>query len=91
MTIKEEVINMKKELKEAKKESFAYELLKEQQKQNKRLFIIWIITFVAFLGLLAYTIYLINDINVIEETSEYSQEITDFESINDSTITNGGK
>lgn len=89
--MKEDLENMKKELKQVKQDSFALELLKDYKKMNKRLFVIWIITFLAFLGLLTYTIYLTSDINTIEETSEYTQEITDFESINDSTITNGGK
>ena len=68
MSIKEDVIDMKKEINDIKKESFAYELLQDQKKQNKRLFIIWIITFVSFLALLGYTIYLLNDTGVIEET-----------------------
>ena len=68
MSIKEDVIDMKKEINDIKKESFAYELLQDQRKQNKRLFIIWIITFVSFLALLGYTIYLLNDTGVIEET-----------------------
>ena len=90
--MREEVEELKKEVKEIKKEeeSFAMELLKDQRKQNKRLFVIWLVTFVAFLGLLTYTIWLINDIEVIE-TDEYTQEITDFESIDGSTIINGGK
>ena len=88
--MREEVEELKKEVQEIKEESFAMELLKDQRKQNKRLFVIWLVTFVAFLGLLTYTIWLINDIEVIE-TDEYTQEITDFESIDGSTIINGGK
>ena len=71
-------------------ESFALSILSDYKKQVKRMFIVWIITFVAFLGLLTYTIWLINDIEVVE-TDEYTQEITDFESIDGSTIINGGK
>lgn len=53
--MREEVVELKKELKELKQESFAMELLKDQRKQNKRLFIIilvilsfWFITIGAF-------------------------------------------
>lgn len=53
--MREEVEEMKRELKELKQESLAMELLKDYKKQNKRLFIIilvilsfWFITIGAF-------------------------------------------
>ena len=84
MNIKEEVIDMKNELEQVKSESFALELLKDQRKQNKRLFIMWLITFVMFLMLLGYTIFLLNDIGVVEDNS--SIDIQGVESIDSSHI-----
>lgn len=84
MNIKEEVIDMKNELEQVKSESFALELLKDQRKQNKRLFIMWLITFVMFLALLGYTIFLLNDIGVIEDSS--SIDIQGVENIDSSHI-----
>lgn len=72
--MEEELEIAKKDLNKLREQSLAYELLQDQRKQNKRLFIIWIITFVSFLALLGYTIYLLNDIGAIEETT--TQEVT---------------
>ena len=73
------------------KESLAYELVSDMKKANKRQniiwFIIWLITFIAFLGLLTYTIWLLNDISYVEET--YTQEVTDFDTINGNVNNNG--
>ena len=86
--MREEVVELKKELKQ---ESFAMELLKDQRKQNKRLFIIWIITFLTLIAVTCYTIYLVNDIGTVEETT-ITQENTDGYNNyigNDGDITNG--
>lgn len=90
MSMKDEVLELKKELEEVREESFAMELLKDFKKQNKRMFIVWIITFLTLIGVTCYTIYLLNDIGVIEET--ITQENTDGYNNyigNDGDITNG--
>lgn len=73
------------------KESLAYELVSDMKKANKRQniiwLIVWLITFIAFLGLLTYTIWLLNDISYVEET--YTQEVTDFDTINGNVNNNG--
>lgn len=104
-TIKDEVLSVKEELKEAKKQvsqnSFAVEMLREEKKRNenltsatKRIFIIWLITFGAFIGLLGYTIWLLNNIEVVEtvETQDYdyNQDIDNTGDISNSNIVNGG-
>lgn len=100
-TIKDEVLSVKEELKEAKKQvkqnSFAVEMLREEKKRNenlasatKRLFIIWIITFLTFICLLGYTIWLLNDITVVETSEEYNQDVSDIGDMNNSNIVNGG-
>lgn len=65
--MREEVEELKKEVQEIKEESFAMELLKDQRKQNKRLFIViitilcmWFVTVIAF-------VYYINTTGYEEE------------------------
>lgn len=86
---REEVLKMKEEVKdiENQQQSFAMEFVHTLKVQNKRMFICWLVTFIAFIGLLGYTIWLYNDITV--ETSKYTQEINDIETIENSTIKNG--
>lgn len=86
MSIKEDVLEMKKEVESIKKESMAMELLKDYKKQNKRFFIMWIITFLTLICVTCYTIWLLNDIGVIKETT---QEITDFDTINGNVVNQG--
>lgn len=74
MSIREDVLEMKKEVEELKQETFAMELLKDQRKQNKRLFIIWLITFLTLICVTCYTIWLLNDIGVIEDYT-YEQSV----------------
>ena len=76
----------KKEIKELKEHSLAWELYQDSKKANKRLFIIWIITFVAFILLLTYTIWLLNDISNVEVNN--TQEVEDIETVNGSIINN---
>lgn len=74
MSIKEDVLEMKKEVESIKKESMAMELLKDYKKQNKRFFIMWIITFLTLICVTCYTIWLLNDIGVIEDYT-YEQSV----------------
>lgn len=62
MGLKEEIEDVKKEVKEIEEESFAMELLKDQKNQNKRQFIIILVILGMFTCLLGYTIWLLNDI-----------------------------
>lgn len=87
--IRDDIMEVKKEVNELRKKSFGYELLQDMKKQNKRLYTIWIITFIAFMMLLGYTIYLLNDIGTIEETT--TQEVSqDNENGNNNFIGNNG-
>lgn len=90
MGLKEEIEDMKKEVKDIQEHSFAMELLKDQKKQNKRQFIIILVILAMFTCLLGYTIWLLTDIGV--ETTEVSQENSDGNNNfigNDGDITNG--
>ena len=86
--MKEDLIMAKKEIKELKEHSLAWELYQDSKKANKRLFVIWIITFVAFILLLTYTIWLLNDISNVEVSTEYTQDVSDIETVNGSIINN---
>lgn len=68
--LKEEMNEMKKNLKEIEEQSIAMEFIKDYKLNSKRFFIAWIVTFIAFIGLLSYTIYLLNDTTVVETSEE---------------------
>lgn len=88
--IRDDIMAVKREIKEMKEQSFAMELLHDARKTNKRMFIIIIVILAMFTALLGYTLWLLNDIGTIEETTE-TQEISDINTINNSSINNGGK
>ena len=67
MGLKEEMLEMKKEVEEIQEESFAMELLKDARKTNKRQFIVILVILGMFTCLLGYMIWLLNDIST-EET-----------------------
>ena len=91
MSMKDEVLELKKELEQVREQSFAMELLQDQRKQNKRLFIIWIITFLTLIGVTCYTLYLLNDISYVEETTITQENEEGYNNYigNDGDITNG--
>ena len=59
MTLKEEVLEMKKEVQEIQEESLAMSLLKDYKKSNERMFKIIVILiicwFLTFAGIIAYS------------------------------------
>lgn len=84
MGLKEEVLEMKKEVQKIQEQSFAMELLKDQKKQNKRQFIVILVILGMFTCLLGYTIYLLNDFGVSTETDTI--DIDNVEAIDNSHI-----
>ena len=82
MGLKEEVLEMKKEVQEIQEQSFAMELLKDQKKQNKRQFITILVILGMFTCLLGYTIWLLNDIGTTTDTID----IDDVETVDNSHI-----
>ena len=92
MGLKEEINDMKKEVKEVKeikKQSLAREMLKDYKKQNKRLFIIIIVILIMWFITGCYLVYILNDTGVIEETT--TQEVTqDSDKGNNNFIGNNG-
>lgn len=84
MGIKDDFIEIKKEVEQMQEQSFAMELLKDQKKQNKRQFIIILVILGMFTCLLGYTIYLLNDFGVSTETETI--DIDNVETIDNSHI-----
>ena len=68
MDIREEVLEMKKEVEEMQEHSFDMELLKDQKKQNKRQFIIILVILGMLFATIGYLVYVLNDTNT-ETTS----------------------
>lgn len=86
MSMRDDVMEIKKELEEVREESFAMELLRDYKKANKRQFIIILVILTMWFATIGYLVYVLNDIGVIEETT---QEITDFDTINGNVVNNG--
>ena len=64
MGIREEMLEMKKEVEEIQEESYAMELLKDARKTNKRQFIIILVILGMWFATIGYLIYILNDIGV---------------------------
>ena len=88
MGLKEEVLEMKKEVKEVQEHSFAMELLKDQKKQNKRMFIIILVILGMWFATIGYLIYVLNDIGVETTTTTETVDIDDVDNIEHSHIHN---
>lgn len=89
MGLKEEVIEMKKEVEQVKEQSFAMELLSDYRKQNKRQFIIILVILTMWFCTIGYLVYVLNDIGV--ETTTTTQEVQqENESGNNNFIGNDG-
>lgn len=86
MGMKEELQKAQKNLYEIKQENFASMILHDYKLANKRMFIICLILIVSLIISIGYIIYLLNDTMTIVE---YEQEVTDFNSIQNSNIKNG--
>ena len=94
MGIKEDLNEVKEEISEMKREnedmSFAMELLKDQRKQNKRLFVIILVILSFWFATIGYLVYVLNDIGVEETTITQENEDGYNNYIgNDGDITNG--
>lgn len=87
MSMRDDVMEIKKELSEIKEESFAMELLKDYKKANKRQFIIILVILTMWFATIGYLVYVLNDIGVIEETT--TQEVTDIDTVNGSIVNDG--
>ena len=64
MTLKEEVLELEKEVKEIQEESLAMSLLKDYKRQSKRQFIIILVILIMWFATIGYLIYILNDTQV---------------------------
>ena len=86
--IRDDIMAVKREVNELREKGFALELLSDFKKQNKRQFIIILVILGLWFLTIGYLVYVLNDIGTIETST---QEIEDVETINNSSISNGGK
>lgn len=87
MSMKDEVLELKKELEQVRKQSFASEILSDYKKANKRQFATIIIILCMWFATIGYLIYILNDIGYIEETID----INEVDKIDNSNIQIGDK
>lgn len=88
MGIREEVLEMKKEVEEMQEESFATQILQDYKKQNKRQFIVILVILIMWFATIGYLIYILNDIGVETTTTEETIDIDDVSNIENSHIHN---
>ena len=88
MGLKEEMLEMKKEVKEIQEESFATQILHDYKMQNKRQFIIILVILGMWFATIGYLIYILNDIGVETTTTEELIDIDDVDNIENSHIYN---
>lgn len=88
MDLKEEVLEMKKEVKEIQEESFATQILHDYKMQNKRQFIVILVILGMWFATIGYLIYILNDIGVETTTTEELIDIDDVDNIENSHIHN---
>ena len=92
MNLKEEVLELEKEVKEIQEESFATQILKDYKKQSKRQFIIILVILGMWFATIGYLIYILNDIGVETTTTTTSTtetiDIDDVDNIENSHIHN---
>lgn len=86
MKLKDDVLEMKKEVQEVKNQSFAMEILKDYKKANKRQFVIILFILTMWFASIGYLVYILNDISSVETTT---QEVSDVDTIENSNVANG--
>lgn len=74
MKLREEILDMKKEVEEVKEKSLAMELLQDARKTNKRMFVIIIVILVMWFASIGLFIYYINTTGYEEITETADTE-----------------
>lgn len=81
MGLKENIQELEEKVEQT---SFAYELLSDYKKQNKRQFIVILVILGMWFATIGYLVYVLNDIGIVEENDTI--EIEDVETIDNSHI-----
>lgn len=94
MSIKEDVMEMKREVESIKQESLAMEIVRDSKRSNKRMTIAFTIIIVILCTFwfitLQYLIKTLNDIQKVSTVTETKrQTISDVDTMNDNQIVNG--
>lgn len=90
MGLKDDIIDMKEEVKAVRNQSLAMELLSDYKKTNKRQFIIILVILAMLFLTICYLVYILNDIGVEETTTTTkTQEVRDINTMDNSNIVNG--
>lgn len=66
--MRDEIMEVKREIEEVKEKSFALELLQDQRKANRRMFIIIMTLIVLLFAETVFMFYTLNDIGTYEDT-----------------------
>lgn len=85
MSMKEDVLQMKKEVQEIKTQSLAMELIRDYKKQNKRQFIMIMVILLLWFVTIGILVYTLNDIGTIQSDTD-TIDIQEIESIDNSHI-----
>lgn len=88
MGLREEIEDMKKEVKEIQEESLAMSLLHDYKMQNKRQFIVILVILGMWFATIGYLVYVLNDIGIETTTTEELIDIDDVDNIENSHIHN---
>lgn len=71
--MKEEIMEVKKEVQELREQSFAMEILKDYKKANKRLFCIILVVLSMWFITIGYLVYTLNDIGTQTNTIDIEE------------------
>lgn len=89
--LRDDIMDIKKEVNDLKEQSLAYEILQDSKKANKRMFILLIIILCMWFATIGLFVYYISTTGYEEETitNTNTQEISEIETIENSNIING--
>lgn len=85
MSLREDVEKVQNKVEEIENQSLAMEILKEQRKSNKRLFIALVVVLCMWFATIGYLVYVLNDVGTIETI----QEVEDVDTIGGNVVNNG--
>lgn len=85
MSLREDVEKVQNKVEEIEHQSLAMEILKEQRKSNKRLFVALIVVLCMWFATIGYLVYILNNVGTIETI----QEVEDVDTIGGNIVNNG--
>lgn len=90
MGLKEDIIDIRKEVNEVKEQSLAWEMLRDSKKSNKVLTSILFLVLILWSITICYLVYVLNDTGTVVTTTETSEQtISDIGTMDNNQIING--